>query len=753
MPNGAIAATVESPFPFGSLRDKTEKKSEIALTKVSVSGEIQGLLFTSEIKQEYVNKTNRNLELIYTFPMGWNTTLLGLEVTLDEKHFLAQVSEKKEAEETYEEAVLKGDTAILVERSAKGLYTANLGNIAPKAKVSLCLRCARLLNFDKNQIRLAIPVVIGERYGDPVAQGGLPTHASWQVEPEAEYAFALSIIVRGEMSKRKITCPSHEIVSSKEDEAVKISLKQGAVLDRDFVLLFSGGNNASSAQLLRHGEEHLVVSSFAIDLKDEFVSPVALKILIDCSGSMGGERIEQASCGLQQVFQSLAEHDYVSLSRFGSRVLRLNEKMLPCSEEVRAQFTEQLLDLSADLGGTEMDAALADTFALKGPKDFACMVLLITDGDVWNVGSIVQNAKKSRQRVFAIGVGSAPAESLLLELAEQTGGACEFVTKNESMAAAVLRMFERMRGKNVNKLRVDWHCKPLWQSSLPPYLYDGETLHCFALTNEVPTQVPTLYLQAGAVEMVMQADHYEVTDNSDLFRLGMQRRLEETSKKKQRLQLALDYQLVSEETSLILVCEREDGQKFQSLPKVQKIPQMVAHGHGVFAASVMAMAPTYEDRCPCYAPQPMSGGRRRSRKSLLAVEDICPNDICQDEEDSGMAKEQAQVSQAEPKLEDLLEAILKYFDQHALKAENLESVVNLTKSDPKYELFWDFMMQLHRELQLSHAVLWAIFLLWAEERCKALSFTRHAKRLLKAELVEIKPGAIKLVKSRFDASF
>lgn len=62
-------------------------------------------------------------------------------------------------------------------------------------------------------------------------------------------------------------------------------------------------------------------------------------------------------------------------------------------------------------------------------------ILLITAGEVWDVAKVVEAARRSGHRVFAIGVGSAPAEAVLTQLAESTGGACEFATPGEVFGA------------------------------------------------------------------------------------------------------------------------------------------------------------------------------------------------------------------------------------------------------------------------------------------------------------------------------
>ena len=55
--------------------------------------------------------------------------------------------EKKEAERDYEEAIDKGDTAIMLERAGNGLCTLNLGNLMAGETAVIRYRYAQLLRF------------------------------------------------------------------------------------------------------------------------------------------------------------------------------------------------------------------------------------------------------------------------------------------------------------------------------------------------------------------------------------------------------------------------------------------------------------------------------------------------------------------------------------------------------------------------------------------------------------------------------
>jgi len=100
----------------------------VALKSVHLSGNLEGLMLSMKVQQRYSNNTGKNLETVYTFPLAWGATLLGLNVEIAGKRLQATVIEKKNAIQEYEKAIDDGDTPVMVEQSASGLYTANLGH-------------------------------------------------------------------------------------------------------------------------------------------------------------------------------------------------------------------------------------------------------------------------------------------------------------------------------------------------------------------------------------------------------------------------------------------------------------------------------------------------------------------------------------------------------------------------------------------------------------------------------------------------
>jgi len=566
------------------------------LQSVQIDGQLDGLLLRMTTRQHYKNARNTNLEAVYTFPLPWGATLLGLNAEIDGHRLQGTVMERKQATQRYEKAIDEGDTPIMVERSARGLYTANLGNLKPGEEAVIEIEYAQLLRFEQGQIRITVPTTVGPRYGDAHQTGGLAAHESVKASVLAEYPLTVKITLTGEVALAAVQCPSHAVAMSRKEEALVVTLQQGGFLDRDFVLLLQGLQGKSFATVSPDGEGFAVLTSFCPSLPEKTQEPVLLKVLVDCSGSMGGDSMVAARKALHEVMKELTEQDWLSYSRFGDKPKHELSGLQPCNAATIKQVAKLVDMTDANLGGTEMNSALISTFELGIAKSSKALfseskvqnhskdVLLITDGDIWDVEAVIASAKSSGHRVFAIGVGSAPAESLLREMAEKSGGACELVSPNQDVAEVIVRMFRRMRSTRCTEVKVDWGQDIVWQSSLPSTLYGGDTLHLCACLAKMPESAPKLTWVAHDTAMQASAPQLQSQSPALLPRLVASQQIAQLISGKesqdQTLALALKYQLVTDQTNLILVHVREDDKKAEGLPDLDKVNHMLAAGWG-----------------------------------------------------------------------------------------------------------------------------------------------------------------------------
>jgi len=567
-----------------------------ALKAVHVEGRLKGLMLHMNVRQKYRNDCGHNIEAVYTFPLAWGATLLGMNVEINGKRLQAAVLEKKQASANYEKAIDEGDTPVMVKKSADGLYTANLGNLLNNEEAVIELEYAQLMHFEQDQIRITVPTVVGPRYGDEHKTGGLETHESTGANLLVEYPLTIKMTLTGDMAKASVQCPTHAATLAAREGELEVTLNQGGFLDRDFVILLKDLQGKSFASVSPDEEEFTAIASFCPTLPVQKPHPLRLKVLVDCSGSMGGDSINAARKALHEILKDLNDQDGISYSRFGSSVVHDLPGIVPCNPGYIQKVTNLIANTQADLGGTEMAVALESTFELGEGSNWRKLfdtqpssneqqdVLLITDGDIWDVEGVIQSAKKSGHRIFAVGEGSSPAESLLRQLANKTGGACELVSPNQNLAQTIVRLVRRLRSPRCCELKVDWGQPVIWQSELPTALYGGDTVHIFARMTKRPNSAPKLSWVANEVAMSATLTQMDSSDSLVAQRLAASQQITDLNaqvdSKPERLALALKYQLVTDETNLLLVYVRAETEKATGLPALNQTAQMLAAGWG-----------------------------------------------------------------------------------------------------------------------------------------------------------------------------
>lgn len=562
----------------------TSEGDSLLLRSVTAKGRVEGLLLSMTLHQVFRNDTQRNLEVTYTFPLASGAVLLGMTATLGAKRLTGQVIARTEARERYEDAIESGDAPIMLEHAQRGVFSASLGSLTPGEEAVIELTYAQMLAFNQGRIRLVVPTTIAPRYGDPLRQGGLQPDQVVAPDLLVEHGFGLTLTITGVLAQARVNSPTHSIAQQREPErdALGVSLQGQAWLDRDFVLLFEGLAGRSFAIAgpdERSGKGHVaMIASYCPNLAPRRPADLRLKLLVDCSGSMAGASIAQSREGLRRLACGLTPEDQVSFSRFGNHTHRVLPPASANERNVRA-LLDAIEATDAVLGGTEMADALQDTIAIAmgGTSDTNLAdVLLITDGEVWDTRSIAERARSSGHRIYALGVGSAPAESLLLEMAEATGGACEFVTPGGDMAAAIERLIARVRSAQPIKARIEMDGAPLWSSPLPRRIATGETMHVFTRLPASPARVPILIVndQEGTSAPL------SVRDDDVVARLVAARQIDTTADDRLARELAERYQLVTQDSNLFLVVEREASEKTDGMPDLHQVRPMVAAGWG-----------------------------------------------------------------------------------------------------------------------------------------------------------------------------
>jgi Ca-activated chloride channel family protein len=567
------------------LRDKTG--AAIALKGVAARVNLRGLLGEVEVEQRYLNTKDSNIEAVYTFPLPMGATLLALEVEIDGRVLSGQIVEKQQAEAAYEDAITDGDTAVMLQDAGPGLYTMNVGNLLASESCVIRYRYGMPLQWQGEHLRLLLPTTIAPRYGTPSPMEMQP-HQVPITSATVGYPFSIDIEAEGLLATAEVTSPTHTLAVAARDGKLHIALAQAGAMDRDFVLLFKSAQQDSCLLVRDHNEgrdQYIALAAIRIPMHArQQALPLRLNVLIDCSGSMAGASIIQARKAALEILSQLRPGDQFNVTLFGSDHHHLFPKLMAVTPANIATAADELSRLQADMGGTETGSALEACYRMakkeaKRDADGEALqdsILFITDGQIAEYASLISKAKKSGQRIFSVGVGTVVAEGFVGDIAECTGGAFELVSPQEGMAEVILKQFHRLRQPKIDAVRLEWPVPTLWQTPLPKAVYAGDTVLAWAAFASKPSGDVRLHFSLER-ELAIPVTP-ELVEQPNLARMAIAHHIDQLQEAPLKLELALEYQLLTPLTNFLVVAER--AEKAETLPQLQQVPQMAPAGWG-----------------------------------------------------------------------------------------------------------------------------------------------------------------------------
>ena len=175
-------------------------------------------------------------------------------------------------------------------------------------------------------------------------------------------------------------------------------------------------------------------------------------LVIDRSGSMAGEKLEQTKAAARQVIAGLDVGEAFNLIMYNEGVDLFSSIPLvknPGTEKAAFQW----IDSITARGGTNIHDALVEALRLKSGKGMLPIVLFMTDGlptigqtSEVAIRSVATDGNKARKRVFTFGVGVDVNTPLLTAVASASRGLSTFVLPKEDVEVKVAKVFNALSG-------------------------------------------------------------------------------------------------------------------------------------------------------------------------------------------------------------------------------------------------------------------------------------------------------------------
>ncbi|XP_036977062.1 von Willebrand factor A domain-containing protein 5A-like isoform X1 [Acanthopagrus latus] len=467
----------------------TANKEPVPLKSVEVELQVRDHVATVVSTLNYENKEDKPVEAVFVFPLPGDAAVCHFSATIGQTQIVAEVKEKQQAREEYDDALSSGQQAFLLEESDQSpdIFSLSVGSLPPGESASIRLEYVTELAVQADDgLRFCLPAVLNPRY-QPQESGG-SEGASVQVTsvPASLVPYSLSFSARVSsprpVSKVESNCSLDPLqYLNTEQTQATVKLAAGHKFDRDVEVLIYYKDAHQPTAVVEAGQASAKPGSLMGDpvvmlsLYPEFPQTVMSSLascgefvfLLDRSGSMDcpmnnskrdQTRIGSARDTLLLLLKSLPMGCYFNIYSFGSGYEHIFPKSVEYSQKTMEEALKKVTDMKADLGGTEILKPLQHIHSQPCIPNQPRQVFVFTDGEVGNTKAVINLVKKNSgsHRCFSFGIGEGASSALINGLAKEGGGHAQFITGADRMQPKVMQSLRFALQPAVVDISVTW---------------------------------------------------------------------------------------------------------------------------------------------------------------------------------------------------------------------------------------------------------------------------------------------------------
>ncbi|XP_041850363.1 von Willebrand factor A domain-containing protein 5A-like isoform X9 [Melanotaenia boesemani] len=464
----------------------TAQKEPVPLKSIEVELQVRDHVATVVSTLNYENKEDKPVEAVFVFPLPGDAAVCHFSAKVGQTHIVAEVKEKQQAREEYDDALSSGQQAFLLEESDQSpdIFSLSVGSLPPGESASIRLEYVTELAVQADDgLRFCLPAVLNPRYQP---QGSEDVSVQVTSVPASLVPYSLSFSARVSsprpVSKVESSCSLEPLqyLSTDQTQAM-VKLAAGHKFDRDVELLIyykdahqptavveAGQASAKPGTLM--GDPVVMVSlypEFPQSVMSSLASCGEFVFLLDRSGSMDCSinnskqeetRIGSARDTLLLLLKSLSMGCYFNIYSFGSRFEHIFPKSVEYNEKSMEEALKKVEEMQANLGGTEILEPLKHIYKQPCIPKQPRQLFVFTDGEVGNTKEVIDLVKKNAgsHRCFSFGIGEGASSALINGLAKEGGGHAQFITGTDRMQPKVMQSLRFALQPAVEDISVTW---------------------------------------------------------------------------------------------------------------------------------------------------------------------------------------------------------------------------------------------------------------------------------------------------------
>lgn len=594
------------------------KAASGVILKSAATMTVTGLINHVVVTQHYRNENPFAVNARYVFPLADESAVHAMTMHIGERVIKGEIDKKAQAELRFQQAQQAGKQAALVRQQRSNMFVTNVANIGPGEDVQIELKYQEVIDYRSGTFALRFPTTITPRY-HPInaVQQGQKQSGSSDVEkqpaslfapsgwiapiystsshgdtPQSEFNLTINIDVGLELVD--IQSKNHQIaIENPAFGQYHVALNEPNAVNRDFLLEFKPlqkeqAQAAFFTEQLTNGERFGLLMLLPPD--DHFTQTQRLAremiFVVDTSGSMHGQSMEQAKSALHYALSLLDSNDSFNIIGFDDQIMPMSNKPVPANDFNLRRAERFVYNLQAD-GGTEIKGALDAVLDGREHLGYVRQVVFLTDGSVSNEDALFKHisAQLGDSRLFTIGIGSAPNSYFMRRAADVGRGTFTFIGNNGEVRPKMQQLFDKLAHPAITQLALNGELAnqalEYWPSPLPDLYFSEPVMVAVKLDSQAAI---TLTGQTAQGPLAIKLSTQQGQSAQGIARLWARQKIkslllynEQQQVKAQVESLALEHQLLSPFTAFIAIEKTQSSTVAeQNVQAANQLPQGLA---------------------------------------------------------------------------------------------------------------------------------------------------------------------------------
>ncbi|MCG3138742.1 MAG: hypothetical protein HJJLKODD_02610 [Phycisphaerae bacterium] len=481
-----------------------------------------------QVNQAFYNPQSHELEVEYLFPLPEDAAVDSFVMMVDGREMPGKILDRDEARRIYEGIVRSKKDPALLEYMGRGLFKTSVFPLPPGQQRQVTITYSQLCRQEYDVVHLVYPL----------------TTEKFSAQPLQELKITGQITSR--QAIKNIYSPSLPVTITRPDEnTAQFSYEQRQVLPReDFHLYYGVSADDVGLSLLSYRPSSaepgyfLLLASPKVKQTDSAVLPKTVLLVLDQSGSMSGQKIEQAKASLRFILDRLRPEDNFNIITYSSEVSVFKEE-LQAANSASLNEARQYVDRISAGGSTNIDAALQRAMSMLKPGGQPSYVLFLTDGlptaGEQREAAIAENCQRLNQvhaRLMVFGVGDDVNARLLDRLSTDNFGTSVYVRPAEDIEAPVANLYSRISDPVLSDVQLEFSGldSSLTYPRQLPDLFRGQQLVVVGRYHQSGMMTVKLSGQVGTtrheyLQTVQMDDRQALTASSFVEKLWAERRV------------------------------------------------------------------------------------------------------------------------------------------------------------------------------------------------------------------------------------